>query len=66
MDVIPILSGVLSGVIAGAVAWGGMRAEIKGMRNDLERLYHGNEKAHARLDEQNTRIAHLEGRRRRG
>lgn len=64
MDITPFLSAIISGVLAGGVAWGGMRAEVKGMRRDLERLFTGNEKAHTRIDDVSTRTARLEARRR--
>lgn len=62
--IVSILTSILAGAVAGGIAWGGMRAEVKGMRNDVQRLYQGNEKAHTRIDDLNTRTARLEGRRR--
>lgn len=63
MDPVSILISILGGIIAGGIAWGGMRSEVKGMRRDLERLFHGNRHAHERIDDVSTRTARLEGQR---
>lgn len=63
MDLVPILTSALAGILAGGIAWGGMRAEVKGVRRDLERLFQGNHRAHERIDDVSTRTARLEGQR---